>query len=109
MPTEIGYLVHEGVYACVGGPNFETVAELKMLEGLGADAVGMSTVHEVIVATHCNMTVLAFSLITNVCITDYNVQGQPSHQEVIDVGKQRVDVLKKFVGGIVEYISEEIA
>lgn len=52
--------IHEGVYTCLGGPNYETVAELKMLQILGVDAVGMSTVHEVITARHCELTVFAF-------------------------------------------------
>lgn len=53
-------LIHEGVYTCVAGPNYETVAELKMFEILGIDAMGMSTVHEVITARHCGLTVFAF-------------------------------------------------
>lgn len=102
----IGDLVHEGVYTCLGGPNFETVAELRMLKMLGVDAVGMSTVHEVITARHCNLTVFAFSLITNMCITDYDNHDEANHEEVIDVGKMREDVLKKFIEHIVDYISK---
>lgn len=52
--------LHEGVYTCLGGPNYETVAELRMLSILGVDAVGMSTVHEVVTARHCDLTVFAF-------------------------------------------------
>lgn len=52
--------LHEGVYTCLGGPNYETVAELRMLKILGVDAVGMSTVHEVVTARHCDLTVFAF-------------------------------------------------
>lgn len=103
----IGELVHEGIYTCLGGPNFETVAELRMLKKLGADAVGMSTVHEVITARHCDMTVFAFSLITNVCITDYESKDDPNHEEVIDIGLVRQDVLKLFVEGIVDHIAEK--
>lgn len=60
--TELGIEnnIHEGVYTCLGGPNYETVAELKMLRILGVDAVGMSTVHEVVTARHCDLTVFAF-------------------------------------------------
>ena len=58
--------LHEGVYAFMAGPQFETPAEIKALRILGADAVGMSTVTEALTAAHCGMPVLAFSLITNV-------------------------------------------
>ncbi len=60
-----GLALHEGVYTMVGGPNYETRAELKFLHLIGADAVGMSTVPEVIVARHMGMRVLGLSLITN--------------------------------------------
>jgi purine-nucleoside phosphorylase len=57
--------LHEGVYAMVGGPSFETGAELRFLSAVGADAVGMSTAPEVVVARHMDMKVLGISLITN--------------------------------------------
>lgn len=101
----LGDMVHEGVYTCLGGPNFETVAELRMLKMLGVDAVGMSTVHEVITARHCNLHVVAFSLITNSCITDYDTHDEANHEEVIDVGKMRQDVLGRFVEKLVDYIA----
>ncbi|XP_056644567.1 purine nucleoside phosphorylase isoform X1 [Diorhabda sublineata] len=97
--------IHEGVYTCLGGPNFETVAELRMLKMLGADTVGMSTIHEVITARHCDLTVLAFSLITNECIVEYDSTDIANHEEVLDVGKARQDVLQKFVKQIVEHIA----
>lgn len=98
--------VREGVYTCLGGPNFETVAELRMLKMLGVDAVGMSTVHEVITARHCNLTVFAFSLITNACITEYDCHDEANHEEVMDVGKMQQDMLRKFVESIVMHIAE---
>uniref|UniRef100_A0A3B3YQN8 Purine nucleoside phosphorylase n=1 Tax=Poecilia mexicana TaxID=48701 RepID=A0A3B3YQN8_9TELE len=61
----VSSLVQEGVYAMVGGPNFETIAEAKLLHRLGVDAVGMSTAPEVVVATHCGLRVFGLSLITN--------------------------------------------
>lgn len=60
-----GLTLHEGVYAMVGGPSYETGAELRFLRAVGADAVGMSTAPEVVVARHMGMRVLGISLITN--------------------------------------------
>lgn len=60
-----GIVLHEGVYAWVLGPQFETPAEIRMLQRLGAQAVGMSTVPETILARHAGLRVLAFSLFTN--------------------------------------------
>ncbi|XP_029037724.1 purine nucleoside phosphorylase-like isoform X1 [Osmia bicornis bicornis] len=97
----ISDIVHKGVYTCLGGPNFETVAELKMLRMVGVDAVGMSTVHEVITARHCDLTVFAFSLITNQCVTDYDNHDEANHEEVMDVGKARQPMLQEYVSRMV--------
>lgn len=56
---------HQGVYVSYSGPNFETVAEIRMMQIIGADVVGMSTVPEVISARHCGLKVLAIATITN--------------------------------------------
>ncbi len=63
--SELETDVVSGVYAMVGGPNYETPAEVRFLEALGADAVGMSTAAEAIVAIHCGVRVLGISVITN--------------------------------------------
>uniref|UniRef100_H2SDU9 Purine nucleoside phosphorylase n=1 Tax=Takifugu rubripes TaxID=31033 RepID=H2SDU9_TAKRU len=62
---DVAGIMQEGVYAMVGGPNFESIAEARLLHCLGVDAVGMSTAPEVVVATHCGMRVFGLSLITN--------------------------------------------
>ncbi|XP_055911728.1 purine nucleoside phosphorylase isoform X2 [Eupeodes corollae] len=101
--------VHEGVYTCLGGPNYESVAELKMLRTMGVDAVGMSTVHEVITARHCDMTVFAFSLITNKCATDYNSSDdEANHEEVVMVGKKRQNTCGEVVCRMVKAIGEDL-
>ena len=67
---QLGISLQQGVYAAVLGPNYETRAEIRMLRKMGADLVGMSTVPEVLVATHGNLDVLGFSVVTNVCRPD---------------------------------------
>lgn len=100
--------IQEGVYTCLGGPSFETVAELKLLNLLGVDAVGMSTVHEVVTARHCGMTAFAFSLITNKCITNYNEYDGIEHEDVINIGLKQKSILMCLISKIVEYINKEV-
>ncbi|XP_046968634.1 purine nucleoside phosphorylase-like isoform X1 [Vanessa cardui] len=102
----IDNIVKEGVYTCLGGPNFETVAELNMLKMVGVDAVGMSTVHEVITARHCDMNVFGMSLITNECVTSYDQDAEANHEEVLDVGRMRQDILRKYVTTLVDRFSK---
>ena len=79
-----GIPLKEGVYAQLTGPSYETPAEIRMLRSLGADAVGMSTVCEVIAARHCGLKVVAMSLITNLACGMEN--KELNHKEVQENG-----------------------
>jgi purine-nucleoside phosphorylase len=80
-----GIALRQGVYIMLSGPSYETRAEMRMLRLLGADAVGMSTAHETIVARHAGARVLGFSLITNKATDD--VEEGATHEEVIEMGR----------------------
>lgn len=108
--------IHEGTYFFVSGPTFETRAECLAIESLGGDAVGMSTVPEVIVARHCGIKVLGISLITNkaqktkpmlasdvlngIPVIDQKI-GMPTHDEVLDIANKSAKNVQKL---IVEFI-----
>ncbi len=79
-----GVRLREGVYIMLSGPYYETRAEMRMLRTLGGDAVGMSTVPEVLVARHAGARVLGFSLVTNKATED--VEAGTTHEEVLEIG-----------------------
>jgi purine-nucleoside phosphorylase len=86
VASELGMQLHAGVYMALQGPNYETPAEILMMRMLGADAVGMSTVPEAIVARQIDMDVLGISLITNAAANILN--GPISHEEVMQMGQR---------------------
>jgi len=79
------YPLSEGVYAALPGPNYETPAEIRMLQVLGADLVGMSTVPEAIAASYLRMKALGISCVTN--LGAGLSKGPLNHEEVVEVGK----------------------
>jgi purine-nucleoside phosphorylase len=100
VAQESGITLHEGVYVCLSGPNYETPAEIRMLRAIGGDAVGMSTVHEVLVARHAGLRVMAYSGITNVCIDSVDTALETSHEEVLDAGAILVPKLTAILRGV---------
>jgi purine-nucleoside phosphorylase len=82
----LGIAMHEGVYAALEGPSYETPAEIHYLRTIGADLVGMSTVPEVIAARHMRMKVLGISCVTNMAA---GILDQPiNHIEVLETGER---------------------
>ncbi|HEX6915560.1 MAG TPA: purine-nucleoside phosphorylase [Chitinophagaceae bacterium] len=86
IAKQAGFNVHQGTYVAVTGPTFETKAEYRLIKTIGADAVGMSTVQEVIVARHGGMKVFAMSVITDLGIRDE--ANVITHEEVLAAAKE---------------------
>lgn len=97
--ARLGIRLRRGVYLGVSGPSYETPAELRMMVRWGGDAVGMSTVHEVIVARHCGMRVLGLSAITDVATGE---AAEPvTHEAVIEAAKRLEPTFVRLVSLIV--------
>ncbi|KAK7103545.1 purine nucleoside phosphorylase-like [Littorina saxatilis] len=103
ISVELGYgnIMREGVYIMIGGPTFETVAESRLLRTFGADAVGMSTVPEAVVAKHGGLRTFGVSLITDMVTLDYDKVRNTTHEEVLEVGRRRAGDLQKIVSNLV--------
>ena len=99
VAREQGLRIGHGIYVAVHGPSYETPAEIRFLRGIGADAVGMSTVPEAIVARHMGVEVLGISCITNAAA---GVLPQPlNHDEVMEVARQVRGAFAALLEGIV--------
>jgi purine-nucleoside phosphorylase len=94
---ELRIPLQEGVYIMLGGPSYETPADVRFLRMIGADAVGMSTVPEVIVARHGGMRVLGFSLISNSLASGH---AKVTHEEVLEAGHNAVPRLAALIKGV---------
>jgi purine-nucleoside phosphorylase len=90
--------LQEGIYICLAGPSFETPADLRFLRIIGADAVGMSTVPEVITARHGGMQILGISGISNKA----NLDGKTvtTHEEVLEAGQKIAPLLTTLIRGV---------
>lgn len=98
LARDVDPALTEGVYAAVPGPHYETPAEIRMLQTLGADLVGMSTVHETIAARAAGAEVLGLSLVTNL---GAGMTGKPvSHQEVLAAGRDSAHRMGELLAGV---------
>ncbi len=97
---EKGITPQEGVYICLAGPSFESPADLRFMQAIGVDAVGMSTVPEVITARHANLRVLGLSGISNKA----NLDGSTvtTHEEVLEAGKILVPKMDAIIRGVIK-------
>ena len=103
VALEQGIVLREGVYVAVAGPNLETRAEYRMLRGIGADVVGMSTVPEVIAARHMGMRVLGVSIVTDQCLPD--ALAPTSVEQIIAVARAAEPRLTALIRGVLERLN----
>ena len=102
-----GLTLHEGVYAGLLGPSYETPAEIEYLRRIGADLVGMSTVAEVIAARHMGIKVLAISCVTNMAA---GILDQPlSHAEVMETGERVKTTFEALLCAVLPRVAEDLA
>lgn len=102
VAKEQGLTLYEGIYVCLAGPTFETPADLRFLKGAGVDAVGMSTVPEVIVANHGGQRVLGISGITN--SSNLYGEAETTHEEVMETGLVLAPKMMNLVRGVLREI-----
>lgn len=103
--AELGIALQEGVYVAETGPTYETPAEYKMYRMLGGDAVGMSTVPEVIVARHCGMDIFGMSVITN-CSKDLSEDCLNDGEDVVRAANMAADKMTRLFIEILKSISQ---
>jgi purine-nucleoside phosphorylase len=107
VSERLGIFLHRGVYAGLSGPAFETPAEIRFLRAIGADATGMSTVPEVMVARHMGMRVLGISGISNATIDVMDSDRDVDHAEVLAAGKTLVPRLMALLRGVLAEMRDE--
>ena len=105
--SKLNIILHQGIYAALLGPSYETPAEIDHLRRIGADLVGMSTVAEVIAARHMGLSVLAISCVTNMAA---GILNQPlSHAEVMETGERVRSTFEALLGAVLPRIAGQLA
>jgi purine-nucleoside phosphorylase len=103
---KLGMTLHEGIYAALLGPSYETPAEIEHLRTIGADLVGMSTVAEVIAARHLGIKVLAISCVTNMAA---GILDQPlSHAEVLETGERVRTIFEALLKAVLPRVAKDV-
>lgn len=105
VARELEFELEEGVYAGLLGPSYETPAEVEMIRRCGGDLVGMSTVLEVIAARHLGLRCLGISLVSNLAAG--TVDEEPTHDEVLEAGRQAADRFRRLLRGILARLDLE--
>jgi purine-nucleoside phosphorylase len=104
---KLGIEVHEGVYAAMAGPSYESPAEIRYLRTIGADLVGMSTAPEAIMAAHMGIRVLAISCVTNMAA---GILDQPlNHEEVLETGRRVQGQFLALLESVIPQIAADVA
>ncbi len=100
---ELGFSLRKGVYSPISGPCYNTSAELRMLRMLGSDAVGMSTVPEVVTAVHMGMKVLGIACITDMALPDHPIQL--THEQVMETAERTKPRFQNLIKGVLARLS----
>lgn len=102
IANENGIPLHQGVYAGLAGPSFESPAEVRFLRAAGVDAVGMSTTPEAITARHGGLKVMGVSSIANIAIDDPDSNAITTHEEVLEAGRIAIPRLITLLRGVLQ-------
>uniref|UniRef100_A0A915MYC8 purine-nucleoside phosphorylase n=1 Tax=Meloidogyne javanica TaxID=6303 RepID=A0A915MYC8_MELJA len=108
LAKNFGISIKEGVYLMNAGPHYETMAEVSLAAKLGADAVGMSTCHEVMVARQLGLRCFAFSLITNCSSLDLDNPMDISHSDVLEIGRKISERASEWIAQLIDNLDNDL-
>ena len=96
--------IKSGVYSSLGGPNYETTSEIRLLSKLNVDAVGVSITHEALVASYCGLKVFAIALITHKAVLDYDGEIFPVDEVANDVSIKKATIIENIIAEFITHI-----